>query len=199
MFVMKFLMKHKISKENQAALRKLKTEANKKKLTDAGKNRKQKIAAKLFHQKKKTDFIMGVYSSVLPMLKKYVIVFQAKEPRLDSLHDEQLKLLLDFLRCFVRPEKLSGCTSKSITNIDLSCADNHLPQKDIFLGRKAQQMLEKHPRSKNLAETVLIVKKAYIMCAQSLQRKIPLNDTFLQCVSALNPVVRQHTPALQCL
>lgn len=79
-----------------------------KKLTKDGKDRKLRIVDKLFHERKLAKLIMGLYSSVFPLLKSFVILFKMKEPLIHLLHEEQvifkscMKILLnnEFLLCF---------------------------------------------------------------------------------------------------
>lgn len=79
----------------------------KKKLTKDGKDRKLRIVDKLFHERKLAKLIMGLYSSVFPLLKSFVILFEMKEPLIHLLHEEQvifkscMKILFtnEFLLC----------------------------------------------------------------------------------------------------
>lgn len=64
----------------------------KKKLTKDGRDRKLRIVDKLFHERKLAKMIMGLYSSVFPLLKSFVILFEMKEPLIHLLHEEQVIL-----------------------------------------------------------------------------------------------------------
>ena len=44
---------------------------------------------RLFRERKTTFMIMSVYTAVLPILKKYVMLFQMTEPLVHMLHDKQ--------------------------------------------------------------------------------------------------------------
>ena len=52
--------------------------------------------------------IMSVYTAVLPILKKYVMLFQMTEPLVHMLNEKQVELLLEFLACFMKPEVIAA-------------------------------------------------------------------------------------------
>ena len=74
---------------------------SKKNLTPVGKARKQRIVTKLLYQKKKTKLVLCFYLAVLPLLKKYVLMFEMKEPLILKVNDQQVYLLNDFLACLI--------------------------------------------------------------------------------------------------
>ena len=47
-------------------------------MTQAGKDRKQRVVKKLWHEGTKTELQLSVYTGVLPVLKEYVMVFQVR-------------------------------------------------------------------------------------------------------------------------
>ncbi|KAK6189782.1 hypothetical protein SNE40_001776 [Patella caerulea] len=60
-------------------------------LTDDGKKRKERIVEKVLIQSKKTTLQLHFYIAALPILQKYVKVFQSKEIMIHRLHDQQLE------------------------------------------------------------------------------------------------------------
>lgn len=63
-------------------------------MTAKGKATKGRNVEKLFYLRKKTLMIMNLYLAVLHLLKKYVMLFQAKEPLMHKLHDQQISSLV---------------------------------------------------------------------------------------------------------
>ena len=57
-------------------------------LTKEGKDRKARISDKVFLHQEKTELILNFYCSVLPVINKYVLFFQRKEPLMHELHDK---------------------------------------------------------------------------------------------------------------
>ena len=76
--------------------------------------RKMRIIERLFVQRKRTMLILNLYKSVLPLLKKYVLLFEMKKPLIHKLHDQQIELLLEFLGCFLKPETLASVSAKKL-------------------------------------------------------------------------------------
>ena len=104
-------------------------------MTAEGKGRKEILMKALFVDRKYKKLLVHFYSSVLPLLKKYVLLFQSRELLLHR--DEQLLLMKDFMTCFVKPELYLNVTGKKITQIDLEADSSLLRKKDIFIGSKA--------------------------------------------------------------
>ena len=88
-------------------------------MIEDGKKRKKHICEKIFHFRKKTLMILHFYIAALPLLKKYVCLFQTKEPLIHKIYDEQKQLFLDFLSCFMKQELLQVKNSKELINIDI--------------------------------------------------------------------------------
>ncbi|KAK3096276.1 hypothetical protein FSP39_025218 [Pinctada imbricata] len=65
-------------------------ELQKKKLTKEGRDRKQRIADKLFEERKPAKLVLGLHASVFPLLKSFVMLFETKEPLIHLLHEEQV-------------------------------------------------------------------------------------------------------------
>lgn len=61
-----------------------------KKLTKDGKDRKDRIVLRLFTERKLTKMMIGLYSSVLPLLKNFVLLFEMKEPLIHELYEKQV-------------------------------------------------------------------------------------------------------------
>ena len=127
-----------------------------------------------------------------------VFLFRSREPLLHRLRDEQLLLMKDFMVCFVKPELLLDVTGKNITQIDLEAGSSLLRKKDIFIGPKAQTILQDCHKSYSRTATFLDeVKAAYVATGLNFQKKMPVKNKLLKHLSALDPIVRGHTEAMQ--
>lgn len=62
-----------------------------KKLTKDGKDKKDRIVHRLFTERKLTKMMIGLYSSVLPLLKNFVLLFEMKEPLIQELYEKQVR------------------------------------------------------------------------------------------------------------
>ena len=100
--------------------------------------------------------------------------------------------------CFVKPELLLNVTGKKITQIDLEADSSLLRKKDIFIGPKAQMILQECHKSNSRTATFLDeVKAAYVATGLYLQKKTPVNNKLLKHLLALDPIVRGHTEIMQ--
>ena len=190
--------RHNLDEEARDAVRDIQKTLRAKKMTPDGKRRKEVVTEALFVERKYTRLILHFYSSVLPLLKKYVLIFQIREPLLHRLRDEQLLLMKDFMGCFVKPELLLNVSGKKICKIDLEADASLLKKKDMFIGPQAQRLLKECRRSNSKATSFLDhVKDAYVATGIYLQKKMPVNNILLKHLSALDPAVRGHSPAMQ--
>ena len=192
--------RHNLDEEAWDAVRDIQKSLRAKKMTPDGKRRKEVVTVALFVERKYTRLILHFYSSVLPLLKKYmyVLIFQMREPLLHRLRDEQLLLMDDFMGCFVKPEVLLNMSGKKICKIDLEADASLLKKKDMFIGPQAQRLLKECRRSNSKATSFLDhVKDAYVATCIYLQKNMPVNNILLKHLSALDPAVRGHSPAMQ--
>lgn len=186
-----------LSEDARTRIREIQAKLKDKKMTKEGKERKQKVIQRLFVERKKTLLILHFYTSTFPLLKKYVQMFQNKEPMLHKLNDMQLQLLSDFLSCFIKIDFISGANAKKLVSLDLKETKYWVEDKDLYLG-SAKKILEScHKTNPLVVSFTNSVKEAYLSCGLYLQKKMPLQNKLLQCLSALDPVVRGKTTALQ--
>lgn len=91
-----------------------------KKMTPAGKDRKDRIIKKLFDENLFTKLTIGAYLSILPLLKEYIKLFEGNSPLIHKLNDKQVELLKSFLSLFIRPEilKQESKSTKSLRGVD---------------------------------------------------------------------------------
>ena len=89
----------------------------------------------LFNELKVT-LLTSVYRSVLPIFKKYVMLFQRDKPMIHELYYDQTDLFNQFLSYFVNPKVLTKCTTgRKIVKLKLDDPSNILSKKNIFIGR----------------------------------------------------------------
>ena len=189
--------KHATSVEARALIRGIQSKLRQKKMTPDGKERKDRILERLFIQRKKTLLIMSFYRSVMPLLKRYVLIFQSKEPLIHKLHDEQIQVLKDFLTCIMKPESLGNISPRLLSKLKVADESLHLPEKAIFFGDTAKKLIAKsHKNDSVISAFVGWAKSAYVKCGQYLQSCMPLNNKVLQHFSAIDPRARRTTPAL---
>lgn len=96
-----------------------------------------------------------------------------------------------FLGCFIKPEvlqKLKNSANK-IKSFDVGSSNNHLSAQSMFIGEISKQVILLAPRSQThvVDQFQKLATEAYVLCAKSLQRKMPLCNPFLIAVSAIDP------------
>jgi hypothetical protein len=173
-----------------------------KKMTDEGKERKERIIVKLFTSRRKTDLLLNFYKSVLQMMKSYVMTFQSTEPFIYRVHDQIVKLFSNYLTCFVRPEELVGLNHKRLTELKID--DSSLLKRDLlFVGTASSNILSDLETRKLSPETVewfySAVTKSYLTTANYLQKKLPLQNDVLIAASAIDPTARGSVITLKRL
>ncbi|GBN19210.1 RuvB-like 2 [Araneus ventricosus] len=161
-------------------------------MTPEGVSRKERIVQKLFKERMRTQLVLHFYTVVLPLLKKYVCLFQTKEPLIHKLYDEQEQLFLDFLSCFLKHEVLKGKNVKQLLSLNSSEDEVMLKKSKMFLG-SAESIVSKDLKHDTVAAFLKQANQAYVECAQYLQKKLPLNSSLLQSILAIDPIARGHS------
>ncbi|XP_064607853.1 uncharacterized protein LOC135472323 [Liolophura sinensis] len=143
--------------------------------------------------------VMGLYCSVFPLFKHFVLLFEMKEPLIHQLHESQLKLFKDFLGCYVKAEVINtASTGAQLKKLDLKQAI--MKPKQMFMGSKALKLIQSPSTPTYMITSFLKqVKEAYIACGDTLQKKLALSNKFLKAVSALHPHAIGHTLTLSLL
>lgn len=181
-----------LSSSDRATIKCIQNKLSSKKLTDDGVKRKKRIYQKLFYYRQKTCLIANFYIAALPLLKKYILLFQTKEPLIHKVYDEQKQLFLDFLSCFMAQEHLQIKSAKGLLDIDILNDELHLPHQKIFIGARTQDVIAKSLNKQTVEDFLASAKKAYVQCAIHLQKRLPFNNQFLKCASAIDPTARGH-------
>ena len=80
---------------------KVQSKLGKKKFTEDGSNRKKRIIKKIFYCRKKTLLQFTLFSKMLEIMKRYVLLFQQNEPASFRIFPEQIVLFREFVSYFV--------------------------------------------------------------------------------------------------
>ena len=163
--------------------------------TKEGKDRKARLADKFFKIRIETLSILHMFVSVLPSLKKYVLFFQQKEPVMHLLHEKQHELFHDFCSSFLTPE----CLQKRPHEVDIEDEANQKPVRAMFVPQKAADLLKTREGLSHRKDLTHKLRKAYVACALTLQKKMPVNNCALKGCAALDPSVRRTSSAQQYL
>lgn len=138
-----------------------------------------------------TRLVLNFFDAILPLLKKYVLLFQKKEPSVHLLHDEQMKLFKSFLSCFIKPEVIPN-DSRLLVSTDIVVSQNLLKKDDWFLGTKTRTLLTSC--KDQLKDSFLKdAKEAFMTCGQYLQHKMPIDKNTLKIMSSIDPRARGHS------
>ena len=96
------------------------------------------------------------------------------------LHDEQFSLVKKFLGCFIKPECIKDLQPKKLVHLEIK---QEMLQKEVFLGQSTDKLLEKRQEP----EFVEKAKSAYKICTTYLLKKMPINNSMLRHLSAMDP------------
>ena len=158
----------------------------KKKLTEAGLERKKRIVEKLFYHRQVTELHLSFYTHVLPLIKAFVLVFEQKEPMVHRLFDELKSCMQTFLCCFLKVEHVTSLAAKKLKSLDVSNAKLRKQFSDWNLGRETFKLLKKVSEEDRIVfEKAVTV--AFTQAAAYLQKKLPLENKFLKYLSSLDP------------
>ena len=101
--------------EIKSTISKIRNIPSSEKLTEDGTKRKKICIERLFYKCLKIKFIVNFCISTFPnLIKKYVMLFEMKEPSVSLLNDKQIELFKEFLVCFCKPEKFKSLNGKGL-------------------------------------------------------------------------------------
>ena len=131
---------------------------------------------------------LSIYKAVLPIFKKYVMLFQREEPLIHKVHFEQIDIIKTFLSYFVKPEKLSQVnTGRKLKKLEIS-EDDMLPNDMLFVGTSAKKIISKlGPDNQNVVNFFQKVRTCYLSCAKYIKEKLPLENEFLMSITCIDP------------
>ena len=134
---------------NETAIKRIK-EINKsfrkKKLTEDGKDRKQRIIKKIIYEHKTLILYANCYTTILPLFKSLVLVFEQKEPQIHNIHNMMVNNLRTFLACFMKFEVIKDLSAKKLKNVDI--LTNVRQSRTFFFGDSNENLISKMSRKK---------------------------------------------------
>ena len=188
-----------VSEKSLEQLQSFKLKLSKRQMTKDGKERKDRIHDKLFTERKRTKMLISIYAAVLEILKEYTMIFQAKAPMIHIVHDEQTRLLREFLGYFIKPEKLPKGSKKLVT-LNLDAKENWLPSTEMFMGAVARKIvLKSNSKDYTVKDVMERLQLAFEKCGKMLQKKMPVNNQLLKTLSAIDPSALGHSLTLKYL
>ena len=181
-----------LSTEAKDSIKQTQKKLREKKLTEDGKNRKQRLVKGFFYHRDSTLLALGLFIDLLPIFKSFVLMFEQAEPMMHSLHDELTDLVKTFLSGFIRPEHLKDKSVKELARLNVS-ESNMQRDKDLYVGRKAEKLLHALPQhSQARKDFFKSLREAYTKTGEYMLKKFPLENNLLQCLSAIDPKVQGH-------
>ncbi len=166
----------------------------KKSLTEDGRARKDRIVEILHYKSVCTQLTLELYKSALHQLKAYVCLFQTTTtPLVHKSHDEQEKVLRNFLSCFIKAEYLVDLSSSHLKVFDLKDRNVYMKPHHMFVGATCKQLIKSHIKSPYIKDFYNRVEEAYTSCAAYLQNKLPLDNSIIKSLSAIDPAARGHS------
>ena len=131
--------------------------------TAKGKECKNCIIAKLFKQRK-LKLHVSFCKTLLPMFKRYIMLFQREEPLIHKVHYEQVKIIKRFLSHFVLPSNLVGVNSSKVLKKLWITENDLLPNDTIFIGSKARKIVKNIADNNLVKEFMDAIRKCSGMC-----------------------------------
>ncbi|XP_055585459.1 uncharacterized protein LOC129738300 [Uranotaenia lowii] len=135
-----------------------------------------------------TTLTLAFLEYMLPKLNRLNLLFQSEDSKIYVLHDEELTLLADITKNFIKPEKFQSGNGFSIPLVPTSyCSLNQL-----YLGIKVEEVMDQL-RSKNklTKETEekfrMVVLNYYVAVTQQIRSRINLDNAVLKNLSIINP------------
>ncbi|KAK3785617.1 hypothetical protein RRG08_015502 [Elysia crispata] len=129
------------------------------------------------------------------MFKSFILTFKQKEPQVHKLHDVLANTTVTFFACFIKVENLND---RKLVDLDLSLSSHQLPLSQLYTDSKVTNLLQAMFDDEKKA-ILTSLKKAYIKTGEYMRKKLPLNNKFLENLSALDPIVRGHSAAVTAL
>ena len=99
--------KNQLNENAKALINATQTKMKQKKLTDDGKEQKERIITKLFYKQSTLLLNSNLFLSVLPLFKSFILTFEQKEPLMHRLYRSLIENFRAFLGCFVKFEMIN--------------------------------------------------------------------------------------------
>ena len=132
--------------------------------TNAGKERWQRITAKLFEAVDEIMLQLNAYINVLSHLQAYIKAFQREGVLPHMLHRRQLQAFHNFLGCLINPSAFTAQSPRRLISLELS--DHLLPDQDIFSGSGNRIILQEQAGKPVATKFQNQLKDGLIQCAE---------------------------------
>jgi hypothetical protein len=133
-------------------VKKLQAKISAKKMTDDGKQRKKRICLKILMTDITTKLQLSFYTSVMQILKQYVLLFQSADTLVHQLHEQQFKTFKEFLACFMKAEHLVTLTPKTAKTMTFGNPEELLQPKSMYIGSAAEELIMKLNKKTPMSE-----------------------------------------------
>ena len=165
-----------------------------KKLTDDGKERKERIVTKLFYKQSTLLLNSNLFLSILPLFKSFILTFEQKKPLIHRLHRSLIENFHAFLGCFMKFEVINDTSYNKLNSIDVSL--NLRKLKTFYVGDKNEKLISSSRKNKVQKEIVTDFYRklctAYVTAGAYIKKKYAINN-LLKSFFALNPKLRQSS------
>lgn len=155
-------------------------------------DRKDRILLKLFETPSKTRFHIDVYRGILPKFQNFIKLYQSEKPMLHTLHVDMYHLTRDFLALFVKTDAMpKSFRVTALKRIDCTDASIQVSDRSLTVGCHAYQKYQTLLKSSNKPHWLQLfqqqLRTGYQSACVHLQTKLPLDNTTLSNLSALDP------------
>ena len=113
------------------------------------------------------------------------------------IHDELTSFSCPpFLRFFLKLQIVADISSKRLSQLDVTKAENQLPINQWHVGTAARQILRKVPADHPVkTEFYKAIKQAFELASPYIQSKFPLNNNVLKTLTSIDPACHGTTIA----
>ena len=105
------------------------------------------------------------------------------------IHDELTSVVHHFFACFLKIQIPADFSSKSLSQLDVTKAENQLPINQWHVGTDARQILRKLPAD----HPIKAMKQAFELASPYIQSKFPLNNNVLKALTSIDPACHGTT------
>ena len=156
--------------------------------------RYNRICTRIRNEKKMLVEMAFLMNSSSPY-QKLLLWFQTDAPLIHLLFHELKQLLVAVMKRFIKSEEVDGKSAKSLLKLDVSDKNILLPLEEIEIGAKTSRLLKELSPFDQKAEKEKML-KSYIASTKQLQRRLPLENTFIFNAGCLNPGSRTQKNSL---
>ncbi|KAJ8315731.1 hypothetical protein KUTeg_007881 [Tegillarca granosa] len=140
--LLRIYLKKDLSSDAKDRIRQIQHILSVRKLTEDGKNRKQRILGTALYQQEADLFGYESLCRCVAHVKEIMLAYELREPRIHLLFEDQKQLLMDFLSCFIKQEVIVGKTARELKVLELR--PNMMRKSHIFVGSGNMLEVQQH-------------------------------------------------------